>query len=240
MVEAAGGMKMVTKLLAVAHLPRNAAKSIGKLGDLKAGQTMMLEICPKEAALFERIYDSKDSKTNRVFEFAKKQIDSASTVLQKKTGKKISDQRKNTFTKSYSTNLYFFYRIFEHAKKKNVKCLSLDSDITRKKVTQFALERRVREEEKLTLLVRERAWTRRIKKTEPDYAVIGLIHLNELQSLLGKKDYPTKIAFKQKPLWSEKIDFAQLALISAFSRAYYRMDKAKKIRARQRKTARRK
>ncbi|MFA4856039.1 MAG: hypothetical protein WC634_05670 [archaeon] len=189
---------MVTKLVGVAHSPGYAKIVVEKLAGLKADETVALEICPKEAALFEEIYASNGNAIQSILDFTREAIDTASAIVKRKTGIEISSSRKFSNATAYSMGVYFYYRIFEHAKSKGAKCIPLDSNSGSEKVTQFKFANRRKEQEQLIWPVRERQWIRRVIKTNPDYAVFGHGHLKAVRYWLAKRGHPAIVLYKER------------------------------------------
>lgn len=153
---------MATKLLGVVHDEKYAKSVIKKLGQLKEGQTVALEIDPKGLMFFEKIFRSKkEYKRTKIYKYVEK-------VVWKAKGKKIGID---------ASGLLFFYKIFEHVKKSGGKCISLCTAYT----SVRAAAEPTRFKRDLLNFIRARLFKKRIIKTKPDYALMGSSHVKIVQ-----------------------------------------------------------
>ncbi len=224
---------MVTKLLGAAHSEKTAEIVIRKLVGLKAGETIALEICPKEATLFEKIIvDEKPYVKGKIFRnimirfFAANNADAAIANLKNRTGQRIEKPDRERKIKHYFDSLVFFYKIFAYAKRKNANYIALDSDIARKMLLENIIEAR-----QLSTSVRESGWKRRIMKSKPDYVVIGRGHLDEISSELTRMGCPTTVLYKTRT----NLSLTDIILNDIARQAYRRKKMARALKLRKTK-----
>ncbi len=243
MVETVGEVKMVTKLIGAKIEQKSAAEILKALRDLKRRQTVGLAITPTALALIASTYLRVDKD---FMEFKRTQEGAAKSEL-----KKLPTSTREAWENIEANEswLLFYYKVFVGVKKAGGQCVALGSDRIEREILRSDLSstpenllgaiRQIHKANLFEVPVTENFIAKEIIKKRPDYAVMGLLHVRSVKQILAKKGYSSTVFFKQKVPLKMKPWVMAGKIEGAFLRSVYREHKAKKIRRRLKKFARR-
>lgn len=195
---------MVTKLFGVCHNERFAEKIIQNL-KLRKGQTVGLEVPLRTIKVFEKAHENNYIKEQLENTFLREWYglvaQALQTNLKQPFEKAVSRNKKGkeeilfvfkegtvisvkpTSIRNYVDGTMFFYKIFEHAKKRGCKCVSLDS-----KAAANALS---------AVSFRDRASNVKTRKTDLT-ELLAAPKLSKADAILPDGELGKKLSLKQK------------------------------------------